>query len=527
VTGADTPWRRLSIRTVYLGLVRAVISLVPGYFGIVLGDDGPVWPLVIGSAAGLLRAAEDLRRWQTTRYRVTPDAVEMRSGWFARRHRAVSRDRIRSVDSTARGLARMLGLRTVAVGSGESASTFRLDALDAQHAARLQQELLSGAKTAVGPAAEETEPETVIARLRRDWVLLNAVTVWAPFAVAAPLFAGYWFLRQLGVDLLDFARDLPDELGLGTAGTVVLLVALSYPAGIAVNAVVFLLEKGNFELVRSGTPPATALVTRSGLITTRTVHHDDARLRGVAFVEPLAWRWLRLVETQALSTGRRSGAGSATSTVLPRIRLAEAHELAGHVLPDGERPWTAPLTGHPRAALGRRLFRAVSYPVLASVALLVFGVRWWPVPLLLLPVALPYAVGAYRTLGHVLTGRYLVLRSGVLRRRTVALQRRAVLGWTFEQSWLQRRRGLVTVRVATTAGERSYEVPDCGAAQALTLVRGSTPELAAVLAGVQPSSACRPAPRQPESGRTGGGHGRQHGPRPGGGAVEPGPAGRW
>jgi putative membrane protein len=484
MTVPDVPWRRLSIRTVYLGLIRAAISLVPGYLGIVLGDDGPVWPLVGGSLFGLAGAVGDLLRWQTTRYRVTHDAVEMRTGWLARKHRTVSRDRIRSVDSTAKGISRLLGLQTVAVGSGESDSSFQLNALDEGHAARLQQELMSGAKTTVDAAADEAEPETVIARLRRDWIPLNVVSLWAPFAVAAPLFGLHWFLRPFGIDLFGFARELLDWHTLGPAWTIALLVLVSYPVGIAVNAVRFLLDNWKFELVRAGTPPATALVTRKGLLTTRTVTRDDERLRGIAFAEPLVWRWLHLAETTALSTGLRAGGSAGTSTVLPRLRLAEARELAGHIMPDGERPLDAPLAPHPRAALGRRLFWAVLYPVLAAAALLVFGAPgWWL--LLLIPLTLPYAVAAYRSLGHAVTDRYLLLRSGVLSRRSVALQQRAVIGWTFEQSFFQRRRGLITVKVATAAGARSYEIPDCGTDQALALVGAATPALATVLAGAR------------------------------------------
>jgi len=141
---AEEPWRRLSIRVVHLDLIRLAMSLATGYLGIVLGDD-PVWPLIAGSCAGLLGALSDLKRWQTTRYRITAERVEMRSGWLARKHRTVARDLIRSVDSSARWLQRLLGLRTVHIGSGESGSSFRLDGLDHRHAARLQQELMPGA----------------------------------------------------------------------------------------------------------------------------------------------------------------------------------------------------------------------------------------------------------------------------------------------------------------------------------------------------------------------------------------------
>ena len=182
MTADPHPWRRLSIRAVYLDLIRLVFSLVPGYLGVVLGDDGPIWFLVAGSALGLLGAAGGLVRCLTTRYRVTPDRVEMRSGLVRRKHRIVARDRIRTVDSRAKLLQRLLGLRVVRVGSGDAHASFDLDALDHRQAARLHRELLPGEATAEAP-------ETVIARWDHRWVPLNSVNVWAVLTAAGPPFA--------------------------------------------------------------------------------------------------------------------------------------------------------------------------------------------------------------------------------------------------------------------------------------------------------------------------------------------------
>lgn len=85
---------------------------------------------------------------------------------------------------------------------------------------------------------------------------------------------------------------------------------------------------------------------------------------------------------------------------------------------------------------------------------------------------------AYRSLGHAWAEPYLVVRSGALNRRTVALQERAVIGWTVRQSMLQRWGNRMTAGVATAAGERHYEVPDAGVDQALAFVTAATPLLA-------------------------------------------------
>jgi putative membrane protein len=486
--GDEIQWRRLSVRVVYVDLTRVLVALVPGYLGaVVFNDGGPFWPLVIGSCAGVLGAFADFRRWVTTRYRVTPDRVEMRSGWMVKRHRSVGRDLIRSVDSTAKTRHRLFRLRVVHIGSGQAGTSFALDALDQGHAEHLRRQLV----TRAGPVpitdpgdGPEPEAETVIARLRWEWLPLNIVSLWAPFVVALPLFGLYWFLRPFGVDLLDVARDLLPWQSLGLFWSVVLCAAVAFPIGVAGLAGTFLLENWNLVLARVGTAPHTALVTRRGLLNTRTTQRNDERLRGLSFKEPLIWRWLRLAEISVLTTGLGQSGGGSTGAILPRIKVAEARELAADVLPDGHRPMEAELLRHPRGALIRRLGWATYGPALVSGALLLFVLsgalpRWvWPLPLALVPVTLALAVAAYRALGHAWAEPYLVIRRGAMNRHTVALQERAVIGWTLRQSILQRWGGRMTAGVSTAAGERHYQAPDAGVDQALAFIAAATPLLA-------------------------------------------------
>jgi putative membrane protein len=551
-------WRRLSLRVVYLDLARVALSLVTGYIGIVIGDD-VVWPLVGGAGVGLLGALADLIRWRTTRYRITSRQVEMHSGWLSRKQRIVARDRIRTVDSSAKLLPRLLGLRTVHIGSGESGSSFKLEGLDHRHAEGVRQELMPGRAarleapatdepTSEQPATSEPAPEqpataepsigpratavpsggqpaiqyptvaeaapghsaagqsavgqsaageplaivprepatTVIATLRRHWVPLNVVTVWAVLTVAGPLFGLHWFLRPFGVDLWGLARDVVGWETRTITWNVVVLLLIGYPLGVAGAAVAFMVENWNFELVRTGTAPDTALVTRRGLLSTRTVQRSDERMRGIAFEEPLVWRWLRLTKIKVLTAGQRESGGGGDD-ILPRVRMGEARELARHILPEGSRPLETGLRRHPRGALLRRLGMAVYEPAVLAGLLVLFCLTgalpdWvWPLPLLLIPLTVPLAVVAYRSLGHAIAGVYVVVRRGAFSRHTVALQRRAVIGWTVEQSILQRWGGRMTVGVATAAGNRHYNSPDMSTEQALEFIEEATPRLAAAV----------------------------------------------
>jgi putative membrane protein len=64
-----------------------------------------------------------------------------------------------------------------------------------------------------------------------------------------------------------------------------------------------------------------------------------------------------------------------------------------------------------------------------------------------------------------------------VQRRTIALQRAGVIGWTFRQSVFQRRAGLVEVVAVTAAGAGGYTVLDVSAPDGVALADATTPHL--------------------------------------------------
>ncbi len=103
----------------------------------------------------------------------------------------------------------------------------------------------------------------------------------------------------------------------------------------------------------------------------------------------------------------------------------------------------------------------------------------WMTAVVAVPVAIALALDAYRSLGHSLHGAFLVARGGSLRRSTVALQRRGIIGWTVRQSVFQRRAGLVTVRATTAAGAGAYAIRDVGTGTGLDVADAAVPGLLA------------------------------------------------
>jgi len=477
-------WRRLDPRMLVVGPLKNLLQLLPFAVVVLLtgrsSDLVQVW-MAVGGAAVVVLAG--VLRWRTTRYRITGDRVELRTGWLRRERRSVPRDRIRTVDLTASPLHRVFGLSVVRVGSASGTSGLDrsaqvdLDAVSTAEAEHLRQVLLDRA-SASAPTVER--PATDIARLDWAWLRFAPLTFSSLAGIGAVVGAGFNLLFEAGIDPRDIgivddtARRVAAEplwVGIGIAGAALLVVA------VIGSTALFAERWSGYRLTRE---PDGSLRVRHGLLTTRSLSVSDERLRGAEVSEPLLLRAGRGAQARALSTGLREGGSGAIAPPAPR---AEAHRVAGAALhADPTEATRTPLRRHPRAALRRRFTRAV-LPAAALVAgawLLdgwLLDTRAGFASLVLLPVAAWLAVDRYRSLGHALTARHLVTRLGGLRRRTVALQRDGVIGWTVRQSVFQRRAGVVTAEAVTAAGRGGYLVLDVAADDAVALADAVTPEL--------------------------------------------------
>jgi putative membrane protein len=83
-----------------------------------------------------------------------------------------------------------------------------------------------------------------------------------------------------------------------------------------------------------------------------------------------------------------------------------------------------------------------------------------------------------RSLGHQVSGGWLVARSGSLQRRRDCIDGAGVVGWTVRQSWPQRRAGVATLIAATAAGVKRYQVIDVSVEVAWSIAAGVSPWVA-------------------------------------------------
>ncbi|MEU4830662.1 PH domain-containing protein [Streptosporangium sp. NPDC023615] len=473
----EDAWERLDARTIAVGLswlagpsITAAVALAT------LGaTPRTLIPLATLSLVFAGIAALGVLRYATTRYRITGERVEFRSGLVFRRDRSIPRDRVRTVDATAGPVHRLLGVTVVRVGVGEQDADLRLDAVSRARAARLR--LLLGPRSGT-PA----DGDAVTGR--PAWIGYALLSGWTPLIGLAPFGALFRVLEIFGLEPAEVgllreawnaASRSPWPVVAGTALAVVL--AVGFAGALLLHVEVW----WRFRLTRE--TDGTYRIRR-GLLGTRSLSLQDGRLRGVRLAEPLPLRWGGGARLSALVAGvNPDDSEERTSTaLLPPAPRKEALRVAARVL--GAPVLATRLRRHPRAALRLRLSRAVWTVALPAVPLAWLGI-WasrlpdglWLLAPVCLPVTLLLAADAYRGLGHGMSGDYLLTRHGAAGRRTTALRRDAVIGWTVGRSPAQRRRGLMTLTAATSAG--THRVRDVGVGQGLAFAEEAVPGLLA------------------------------------------------
>jgi putative membrane protein len=477
-------WQRLDARMLAVTPLRQLAGFLPVVVVVlVIGVQQDLGGRVYGlMAVVLVVVLGGMLRWLTTRYRITSERVELRSGLLFRSARSVPRNRIRSVDLTAGPVHRLFGLSVVRIGTGERSDgaesrELTLDAVSKAEADHMRQQLLESADSS-GTAATAAPAVTELAALKWSWLRFAPLTASSLVAVGAVAGAFGQLIGDVGVetvnvgDVRDKLSMAPLWLGIAALAVFVLVIAL-------VGSVLIFVEAWwGFLLVRE---PGAALRIRRGLLTTRSVSLEERRLRGIELVEPLLLRVGRGARITAVTTGLGGRRGQGRDILLPPAPRDEAHRVSGAVLIEDPSPTRTALHRHPLVALRRRLVRAVLPVLAASATLWLAPVPAWAAwaTLGLLPVTVLLALDAYRNLGHALTSRYLVTRHGAGMRDTVALQRCGVIGWTVSQSLLQRRAGLITLTATTAAGSGGYRVIDIATADGLAVAQQAVPGLLA------------------------------------------------
>ncbi|MGB6209956.1 PH domain-containing protein [Mycobacterium sp.] len=451
--------------------------------------------LVLGSTTGnqswtvaviALSVVVGMARWFTTSYRIESDPesgqVQLRAGLLNRKVLSVPRNRIRSVQTDARLLHRLLGLAVLRVSTGQEARAehgFELNAVRVDQVPRLRAILLAESpQPGEAATAEPATASAVLARWQPSWLRYAPLSFSGLLIMAAAAGVVY----QSGfVGPLQHSRAVESGLAeaqrLGVAATVAVIAAAVLAASVLLAVLRALLVYGNLVLLRR----ADVLHLRHGLLRLREHTYDMSRLRGGTLRQPLLVRIFGGAGLDAVMTGVH-GAGE-SSVLLPPCPRATAESVLTGLVGDPN-VVTGPLRGHGRRAALRRWTRALGIPALAGVALAVAALisvvpLWlWTAWVAVMAWGALLAADRVNALGHRVDSHWLVMRAGSWERRRDCLATAGIIGWTVRQSPLQRRAGVATLVAATAAGIKRYPLIDVPENQAWAVAAEASPWVA-------------------------------------------------
>jgi len=429
----------------------------------------PLFALGLLVAVVAAAVAASALTWRFTRFRITPTQVELRRGWVFRQQRQVPMERVQAVEIGRPILAQILGLAQVVVQSaGGVQAHVRLAYLPLARAHEVRDRIQRAAAVGGVPATQSTT-EAAAAPANHSGVTVPA-GVGQPAGAMATAGGLPGDLLGLGPDSGIPVLAVPNtRLVLGTLlhGSVVFLLLLAggwvalttgligrrwgmalaigvglpglVPIALAIlaNRASQVLNHGNFRLTDHG----RAVRVLHGLTNHRTTTIPLERIQALEITQPLWWRpmgwWRARVnvagvhgdadnptnETVVLPVGTLDQALAVLTLLDPALRDAELREAA--LGPGGEAGWVTTA----RSA------------------------RWLD-PL------------AWRRAGYAASRHGLLLRSGRLARRVVAVPHARIQSLTLAQGPLDRALGVTDIHVISTPGPVSPRVHHLSVADA-------------------------------------------------------------
>lgn len=467
----DGAWQRQHISAFAFGLLdllHSLLHLIPAVAALGLSGNSRYIPLAAAGYLGLHLLSITLR-WLTTSYRITDSSVSLRDGVFARNTRHIGFDRIQDISIEQNFLARALnvaklGVDTGAGGKGDDFSLYpitlpKAEALRETLRAYRQQQATSAATTPdsnqANPAPIATPEPTTLFTMPPRLLLLSGLFT-PSLAVIAFAFALIGLTDRFGYDLGSLRAweriaqktgvadwlDIQLHSSIAQIALIISLITLFIALlGIFSGIVRAILRDWDFRLTRE----PRALRRTRGLTTRTDVAITIRRIQSATITTGLirqyfGWHELRL-RSLASDIGGPSEGGD--HQALPFAQMAAIHA----VLDDIQlRPNMADLLwhrSHPIMALPAILLGLAVSAIGIGLALLLSPFGWFSAAGGLV-IAFLGILSARRHF-YAQDGRFLLIRSGLLRPSTTILPAAAIQSADICDNFVYRRFGLATL----------------------------------------------------------------------------------
>ncbi len=409
--------------------------------------------------------------WFRFTYQLDGDVVRINEGLLIRKQRVIPLDRVQQVDTVSKLRHRVLGVVGLHVdtASGARGAELKLEVITTREAERLRTLLMRHAPAVADVDASEAEaavPPVVVLSIPQ---LAVAGMTGAQTLVILSL---VYTLQEI-LDFIDIGRvrrlipEGAESEPLAIAAAVVTLGLL----WLVLAAASLVLTHYRYTLTATGDQ---FRVTR-GLLDRREVGSALHRVQAVRIEQSFI---RRLLGFAALRVQTAAVPGQQVSRiVVPYVRIDDVERVVRAMIP-GLPSWPA-LQRAPLAALTLGLLRRVAPTALVSAAVAAALWPWGALALLGIPLAFVFGALHWTALGHAWSDGTVWARRGGLFRETVIVPAAKAQSLRSSASLLQRRGGVVSLRIDVAGRGATPRVQDAPIAD-LEAIMASIPAVAAV-----------------------------------------------
>jgi putative membrane protein len=399
--------------------------------------------------------------WRMHSFRVTDEAVEVRSGVLFRTHRKAKLDRVQGVGLSKPFLPRLFGAARLDVNVAGQSADVKLEYLSTKPAEKLRRDVLtlaSGARLAEGEAplpgaspagvvtasdgvitrhvverandflspelpADQAPPESIV-RIPVGRLIASTIVNEGTLVVLAIVIVGVVMLVN-GSPWVIFTL-IPAVLGIGSYYWTTITKSLRYSI--------------------AGTPSGVRI--GFGLLSTSNDTLPPGRVHAVQLSQPLLWRpfgWWQVKINKAGLSAEAAMGGKGNTTVLPVGTLRDATAVVQLMLEGADVDSTF-----------EQVESAIMRPAQSGFVLAPRRARWID------PIA-------WRRTGYALRASLLVFRTGVLWRKLTILPLARIQSIQISQGPLERVLRLASARVHTVLGPVTPTLPTIAKDEAAVL----------------------------------------------------------
>ncbi|WP_066192025.1 PH domain-containing protein [Gracilibacillus phocaeensis] len=451
--------KRLHPAAVIFNIIQAIKQSVLGLLplAIVIISNGALIYLVIGAVVLLaLGILFSVLSWMRFTYRVEDDQLLIEKGILIRKNRTISKHRIQSIDLTQNIIHRIFGLTKVQIETaGNDPSTdAALSAVSMEDGKRVHDQLKYKKQEAEGSedeadqaSQEEVEKEQPVKDYPQQKITLKTLLVAGSTSAGFGIVLGIFGLAFSQVESL-----IPDHVYNDAANWVISLgMQLMIIFAVITIFVLWLLsilqtvlKYWNFTITRYD---KELFITR-GLLEKKQSTIPLNRIQAVGFKESIIHQPLGFVTVYVeIASGEATQNQEMYTVIFPLIRKSQITEFLAALLPEYHYS-DEKMTRLPKKALPYYLFRSAIIPLIATVVVGIFFLKFIWIPAIFFVLACLLGVAIHRTCGYHIDNRQIMVQNRTIGKDTVLIQQRRIQAFQRKQHILHRKQALATIDMA-------------------------------------------------------------------------------